>query len=316
MQQQSHKQPTILITGSTGYVCKFLVDKLLKETNFNIVVTYRNKKGNYKENSRLHFEKADLLKPGSFENIFRTYKPAHVIHLASMARVSDGENNPEKVITVNYVASIILAELSIKYGLKSMVFTSSNLAQDAVSVVGIGKFLIEQYFQKLNSKTTKFISLRMPNVIDSNGAVTLIFKKQIKNNQNITITHPDMSRMFVTGERAAELLAYLIVNGINKGVYVSYDKPVKIIDLANIMIKESGKEIVVDIIGMKPGEKLVEKTFSKDEIIKTDIQGLGKIKNYKYNLRLVESAISKINIKEEVKSNKKIQKSFEKLYND
>jgi len=316
MKQQSHKQPTILITGSTGYICKFFVDKVLKETDLNIVVTYRNEIGHYQDNNRLSFERADLLAPTSFENIFSNYKPKYVIHLSAMARVSEGEKYPDKVIRANYLTTIRLAELSIKYEVESMVFTSSNLAQDAVSVVGIGKLLIEQYFQKINSHITKFICLRMPNVIDSNGAVTLIFKRQIDNDQPITITHPDMSRMFVTGERAADFLFYLIKNGINKSVYVSYDEPIKITDLANKMINESGKDIKIEYIGMKVGEKLSEKSFSINEVITTDIPGLGIIKDYKYNLSKIESVIDKLNYKEEVKSNKEIQNSFEKLYND
>ena len=177
MKQQSVNQPTILITGSTGYVCKYFVNKLIEKTDLKIVITYRNKKGNYKHNSRLFFEKADLLKPSSFERIFISHKPRYIVHLAAMARVKDGESYPDKAIEANFIATVKLAELSIKHKAKSMLFTSSNLAQDAVSVVGIGKFLIEQYFQKTNSETTNFISLRMPNVIDSNGAVTLIFKK-------------------------------------------------------------------------------------------------------------------------------------------
>lgn len=313
MKPQNHKQPTILITGSTGYVCKFFVDKLLKETDFNIVVTYRDEKGNYQSNNRLFFEKADLIDSLSFENIFVSYQPKHVIHLAAMARVSDGENFPAKVIRANYIATVTLAELSLKYGVESMVFTSSNLAQDAVSVVGIDKLLTEQFFQKISSQTTKFISLRMPNVIDSNGAVTLIFKNQIENNRPITITHPDMSRMFVTGERAADFLLYLIVSGIDRGVYVSYDKPMKITDLADKMINESGKDIKIEYIGMKVGEKLSEKNFSINEVITTDLPGLGIIKDYKYNLSDIESAIGKLNCIEEVKLNEEIQSSFKKL---
>ena len=316
MKNQNNNQSTILITGSTGYVCKFFVDKLLIETDLNIVLTYRNNKGNYQNNDRLTFEKADLLAPNSFERIFISYKPKHIVHLAAIARVRDGETYPEKVIIANYITTITLSELALKYGVTSMVFTSSNLAQDAVSVVGIGKLLIEQYFQNINSQTTKFISLRMPNVIDSNGSVTLIFKKQIENNKPITITHPDMSRMFVTGERAADFLFYLISNGNDKGVYVSYKKPVKITDLINIMIKDSGNDIKVEYIGMKPGEKLIEKSFTRDDVIPTEISELGMLKNYKYSINQIESAIGKLNNKEELKSNKEIQSSFEKLQDD
>jgi len=303
----------ILITGSTGYVCKYLVSKLLMATNFNIVLTYRLKKGDYKANSRLFFEKANLQDPHSFDYIFTKYSPKYVIHLAAMARVSDGENYPTKAISANLVTTIALSKLSIKYKVKSMIFTSSNLAQDAVSVVGVGKLLVEQYFQKVDSHTTKLICLRMPNVIDSDGAVTLIFKRLIYSNQFVTITHPDMSRLFVTGEKAADLLYYLMCDGVNKSVYVSYEKPIKILNLAEDMIKASGKDIGIKCIGTKPGEKLTEKYFSKDEIITTDIPGLGIIKNYQYNKNQVDLAINMLNGKEGVLFDAKIQSVFKEL---
>ncbi len=313
MAQYTSKEPIILITGSTSFTCRYLVIRLLQQTNCNIILTYKNKKGSYEANNRLFFEKADLLNPHSFEKIFAKYEPKHVIHLAAMARVSDGEKYPAKVIRANVLGTAALTNMSIKYKVESMLFTSSNLAQDAVSVVGIGKLLIEQYFQIINTKTTKLISLRMPNIIDSNGAVTLIFKRQIEENKSITITHPDMSRMFVTGERAAYLLFYLVHNGMNKEVYVSYDKPVKITDLANNMIKESGKDVEIKFIGMKPGEKLTEKSFNIDEVIRTDIHGLGMIEGYNFNKSKTENAINNLNKRKEIRLDKDIQNIFAEL---
>ncbi|MFK5856365.1 MAG: polysaccharide biosynthesis protein [Bacteroidota bacterium] len=303
----------ILITGSTGYVCTHLVSRLLASTKYNIVVTYRTNRGNYNNNDRLTFKKADLLESNSFDYIFANYQIKHVIHLAAMARVSDGENYPEKVIAANLVATINLAKLSVKYNIRSMIFTSSNLAQDAVSVVGLGKLLAEQYFQKIDSNFTRFISLRMPNVIDSNGSVTLIFSRLINENKSITITHPEMSRLFITGEQSAEVLNFLMGNGIDKAVCVSYDKPIKIIDLAQSMILASGKKLDTKFIGMKSGEKLTEKYFTKNEIIPANFPKLGMIKNYKCNINIVESAIESLNKKHGILSNALIQNIFSEI---
>jgi len=311
--QYNDRKTTILITGSTGFVCKYLVKKLLETTNANIVLTYRNSKGKYKQNNRLLFVKVDLLNTDSFNEVFIIHKPDIVIHLAAMARVSDGEKNPVTVLRANLIATVKLMELCVFHNVKSMIYTSSNLAQDAVSVVGIGKFLAEQFAVKLQSSNTKLICLRMPNVIDSNGAVTLIFKKLIKDNQDLTITHPEMSRMFVSGERAADMLIYLINNGIGKRVYVSYDKPVKIVDLAKDMIKESGKIIGIKYIGMKPGEKLTEKHFPMSTIDVTKMLGLGMIKNYNFEDKKIESAINMLNTKEAIRNSKGIQMVFNKL---
>ena len=313
MAQNLRKTPIILITGSTSFVCRYLVASLLSQTDFNIVLTYKDKKGSYEDNSRLFFEKYDLLKPESFDTIIAHYKPKHIVHLAAMARLWEGEKYPNKVIRANVIGSIVLAKLAIKYKAESMIFTSSNLAQDAVSVVGTGKLLLEQYFQKSDSQTTRLISLRMPNVIDSNGSVTLIFKRQIENDQPITVTHPDMSRMFVTGENSAKLLYYLINHGINKGVYVSYEKPLKITDLAENMIKASGKDIKIKYTGIKPGEKLSEKSFTSDEIIKTDIDGLGMIADYKFDKDRSIQAINFLNKTKEIRLDKDIQNIFAEL---
>ncbi len=313
MSQPDNNQAYILITGSTGYVCSYLVDKLLSITSFNIILTYRESKGDYAKNSRLFFEKADLLEPHLFNDIFSKYKPEYVIHLAAMARVSDGENYPVKVINANLVATVILSKLSIVHKVKSMIFTSSNLAQDAVSVVGIAKLLVEQYFQKIDSQSTKLVCLRMPNVIDSNGAVTLIFKRLIENNEFVTITHPDMSRLFVTGEKAADLLYYLMLEGDDKSVCVSYEKPIKIVDLAEDMIEASGKDIGIKCIGMKPGEKLTEKYFSKDEVVATNMSGLGMIKGYYYEKNIVELSLGMLEGRDGVSSDKSIQDIFKEL---
>ncbi len=302
----------ILITGSSSWICSFLVNKLLEQTNFTIVLTYHKNKGDFFTNNRLIFERANLLNPQLFDIIIKKYKPKYVVHLAAMARVNDGETEPEKTVKANLIATAQIAKYAIKYNVDSMIFTSSNLAQDAVSVVGLCKLLSEQYFQLLNSSKTKFVSVRMPNVIDSVGSVTLLFKKLIKNNKPITITHPKMNRMFITGEQAADLLYYLINEGVNKSVYVSYKEPLLIIDLANELIKKSGKSIKIEIIGMKPGEKIMEKGFAKNELIQAK-NGIGIIETYEYNCELVTKSIKKLNTVPSILGSKSIQDFFSNL---
>lgn len=307
-------QKTILITGSTSYIAKYVVDEILSSTNFNIVLTYRSSLGNYPDNNRITFEKADLLVVDEFENIFEKYKPDYFIHLAAMARVSDGETQPLMSINANFVASYRLIDLCSKFSVNSCLLMSSNLAQGAVSTVGISKFLMEQYVQKITKNQSKFICYRVPNVIDSNGAVTNIFRHQINNNLPITITHPDMSRLFITGTDVGKEILYLLINGKDKGIYVSYKEPTKIIDLASSMIRKSGKEIPINIIGMKPGEKLTEHSFSDNDVYQTDIQYLGLLRSYDYNPISVKEAIDKLNMKEEIRQNQKLQQSLASLF--
>ena len=296
------KVKTVLITGSTGYVCGYVIREILEFTNFNIIATYRNHKGDYPPNKRLIFEKANLLIKDSFEYIFEKHNPDYLIHLAAMARVADGESQPVASLNANLITPISLIKLCKKYNLESAVIASSNLAQNAISTVGISKLLLELYTQKINTDNTRFICYRVPNVIDSNGAVTHIFRRQISNNKPITITHPEMSRMFTTGNQAAKEILYLLSSGTNKGIFVSYKKPTKITELAERMIADSGKKIDIEYIGIKPGEKLTEHSFSENEVIPTDIPFLGKLKETGFNEELVGNAMAKLISKNEIVS--------------
>ncbi len=300
----------ILITGSSSYVGYYLIKKLLQHPDFDIVATFRENKGDHEKNDRIIFEYADLMKPESYDPLFQKHQPDYVIHLAALTRVKDGENLPVNAVISNYEASKHIIDLSISSGVKTIITTSSNLAQDSVSVVGITKYLTEQYVCDLETKKTTVVSLRMPNVIDSNGSVTNIFRDQIKNNQTVTITHPDMCRMFVSGSRSAELLFFILLNPVNKAVYVSTDEPVKILDLAKSMIVESGKDLQIEYIGIKPGEKIVEKSFTEDQTIRTKLPGLGIIKNSIGNKKQVLEVIDILNEREELLLSDKIQSIF------
>ncbi len=310
----SHTNKTVLITGSTSFIAKYLIKEILSTTDYNIVATYRKSTGDHKQNIRLKFEKADLLKPESFEKVYAKHKPVHMVHLAAMARVSDGESSPVLSFKANFIATVKLIDLCIKHNVQSSVIVSSNLAQNAVSTVGISKLLVEQYIQSKHDTNEKMICYRVPNVIDSKGAVTNIFRRQISEGRPITITHPDMSRLFITGPQSAREILYLLKNGKNKGVYVSYKEPVKILQMAKQMIDESGKDIPIEIIGMKPGEKLTEHSFSVEDLILSDLQFLGMVKDYNYRSDLVDQAIKDLNSKEEIRNNIDVQKFLNTLF--
>lgn len=306
---------TVLITGSTGFVANHLIERLILNTDYSIVLTYRNERGSFYNENRIIFEKADLLHPDVFDKIITKYKPDYVVHLAAMARVADGVNHPTESVYANLIATICLTEICIKHKVKAVVSASSNLAQDPVSVVGISKFLSEQFFINKESNDTKLISFRVPNVIDSNGAVTNVFRRLIANNKPITITHPDMSRMFISGDAAAEWIHYLMENGDQNGVYVSYGKPTKITDLAKNNLLEANKNLPITFIGIKAGEKLTEHCFSENDIVKTDIPFLGKLKTYNYDKSSVEKSINTIIDKVETDQKKKIYSFLHSAFN-
>jgi len=282
----------ILITGACGFVGQQLIIHLLENTSAVLLICCREKNKFPKPNKRLVFLEADLLRPNSFGSIFQQFKPRHVIHLAALARFRQGEENPELAVQTNFYGSRFLIDLAIKHEVESFLFLSSNLAREPKSVVGITKLLTENYIQQQNSTTTRLMSLRLPNVPDSPGSVTLIFKKQIDNNEDITITHHEMSRVFVSCEEAAKYILFLLEDGKDKETFIVSKSAQRITDLAQQMIKESGKSIAIKYIGMQPGEKLEEEPYKAEDLKKTGISGLSLFSKNGKNQEEVENSIS------------------------
>ena len=278
--KHSEKTEYLLITGASSFIGTFLIEKLLTETNFELVVTGRNPISiSEVKNTRVHFEEMDLLQPDSFAKVFTKYRISGIFHLAALARLSEGENEPIQSIRINYIASVELIRLSIQHQVKTFVFTSSDLARQPTSVVGMCKFLVEDAFRKIQSVNNQFITIRLANVIDSPGAVTLIFKRQIEQGDPVTITEPGMSRRFITGPQAAEFIYHAYLFGQHNDLFVSTDKAVIITDLAHQLMRQMEKTVPIWYIGAKPGERLSEKGYLDGEVYPTSLSGLGKLRN-------------------------------------
>ena len=274
----------LLITGASGFTGNFLIEKLLNETSLDMVVTGRNQDSiSEVKNPRVHFEEMDLLRPDSFAKVFTNYHISAIFHLGALARLSEGENDPIRSIRINYIASVELVRLSLQHHVKTFVFTSSDLARQATSVVGMCKYLVEDAFRKMKERSTQFITIRLANVIDSPGAVTLIFKKQIEQGEPVTITDRRMSRRFVTGHQAAEFIYNTYLFGQHNDLFVSTDKAVIITDLALRLMRQMNKTVPIRYIGAKPGERLSEKGYSAQEVYPTSMSGLGKLRNNLYD---------------------------------
>lgn len=268
------KRYSILITGACGFIGSHLVRHLLRTTKARLLVCCRDKSGFPKPNERLSLFETDLLRPNSFGSIFQQHKPKHVIHLAALARLREGEENPLLAVQTNFFGSCFLIDLAIKHQTESFIFLSSNLAREPKSVVGITKLFVENYLQQQPSSPTRLMTLRLPNVPGSPASVSLIFKKQIENNQEITITDPEMSRVFVGLDETSAFIHYLLKNGKNKDTFVVTQKPTKITELAQRMIEDSGKDIRIKYIGIQAGEKLQEEAYPDEFLTKTAVDGL------------------------------------------
>ena len=266
------QQKTILVTGACGFVGTHLVRYLLRNREFDkIVVCCRDRKAAatiFKNSEKLILTESDLAKPSTYQTIFKTHAPDYVIHLAAIARFKQGEENPEATIKTNLFGTVELLKLAKQYETEKVLIASSNLARNPKGVTGASKYLIEAYIT--NIKPFPEVSfIRLPNVIDSPGAVTLLFKAQIEKELPITITDKRMSRKFVTPSEAAHDLIFALLNGNHGDIFINNKPSTPIIELAQKMIDESGKSIPIQLIGMRPGEKLQEEDYPEGTIVAT-----------------------------------------------
>jgi FlaA1/EpsC-like NDP-sugar epimerase len=213
----------------------------------------------------------DVTRANRVEEVFSTYKPQIVFHAAAYKHVPMMENNPSESIFTNVSGTKNLADLSDQYKVEKFVMVSTDKAVNPTNVMGASKRIAEIYTQSLSKKSnTKFITTRFGNVLGSNGSVIPRFRQQIENGGPITITHPDITRFFMTIPEACQLVLEAGAMG-NGGEIFIFDmgESVKIVDLAKKMIKLSGltldKDISITYTGLRPGEKLYEELLADHE---------------------------------------------------
>lgn len=221
---------------------------------------------------KTQFILADITNKERMETLFQEYHFSMVYHAAAYKHVPLVEDNPNEGTLVNVLGSKILALLSSKYQVNRFVMVSTDKAVNPTNVMGATKRTAElfvQALQRVEGNTTKFITTRFGNVLGSNGSVIPHFKKQIEAGGPVTITHPEITRYFMTIPEACELVLTAGIMGDGGEIYVfDMGEPVKIVDLAHRMIKLSGYEPNIDIkviySGLRPGEKLYEELLSDD----------------------------------------------------
>lgn len=213
----------------------------------------------------------DVKDRNKLQEIFSCNCPDVVFHAAAHKHVPMMERHPEEAIKNNILGTKNIAELSDKYGVKTFILISTDKAVNPSSVMGASKRIAEMLIQDINkTSNTRFAAVRFGNVLGSRGSVVPIFKKQIERGGPVTITHIDMKRYFMTIPEAVELVIQAGAIAEGGEIFVlDMGEPVKIIDLANDLIKlygyEPGKDIQIEFTGIRPGEKLYEELFSTGE---------------------------------------------------
>lgn len=219
-----------------------------------------------------------ITKADRMENIFKTFLPEYVFHAAAYKHVPMMEDNPCESIQNNVLGTKILADLSVKYGVRRFVMVSTDQAVNPTNVMGCSKRICEVYVQSLNKAErdgvvkgqTQFITTRFGNVLGSNGSVIPIFERQIKAGGPVTVTDPNIIRYFMLIPEACELVLEAGTKGEGGEIFVfDMGKPVRIADLARRMIELSGaKGVEIKYTGLRDGEKLYEEVLSESEATK------------------------------------------------
>ena len=209
--------------------------------------------------------------------VFDKYRPDYVFHAAAYKHVPMMEDNPSEAVLNNIAGTKIIADCSVKYGVKKFVMVSTDKAVNPTNVMGCSKRICEIYVQSLDqaikvkksesSARTQFVTTRFGNVLGSNGSVIPLFREQIKNGGPVTVTDENIVRFFMLIPEACKLVLEAGTKGNGGEIFVfDMGQPVKIVDLANRMIKLSGaKNVKIKFTGLRPGEKLYEEVLNELE---------------------------------------------------
>lgn len=223
------------------------------------------------------------------EAIFSTFKPDYVFHAAAYKHVPMMEPNPSEAVMNNIYGTKVIADLSVKYGVKKFVMVSTDKAVNPTNVMGCSKRICEIYVQSLNNTQDKcqFVTTRFGNVLGSNGSVIPLFKEQIKRGGPVTVTDERIVRFFMLIPEACKLVLEAGTKGNGGEIFVfDMGEPVKIIDLAKRMIALSGaKNVEIKITGLRDGEKLYEEVLNELEGTKPSFHDkirIADVRQYKY----------------------------------
>ena len=273
------EQKVILVTGAAGSIGSEISRQLMTYNVKKLILLDQAESDLYELDNSCHRHKdkgyhyviGDVRNEERLEEIIKFFKPDLIFHAAAYKHVPLMEANPYESVMTNVKGTKILADLAVKYEVEKFVMISTDKAVNPTNVMGATKRIAELYVSYLNNLySTQFIVTRFGNVLGSNGSVIPLFKRQIQEGGPLTVTHPDITRYFMTIPEACQLVLEAGVMGNGGEIFVfDMGKSVKIFDLAKKIIRLSGlsypDDIDIKIVGLRPGEKIFEELLLDDE---------------------------------------------------
>ncbi|MBR6729217.1 MAG: polysaccharide biosynthesis protein, partial [Clostridia bacterium] len=270
----------VLVTGGGGSIGSELCRQIAKHQPKKLLILdiYENNAYDIQNELKAHFPDLDLRvliasvrERKRIEEIFATYRPSLVFHAAAHKHVPLMEDDPREAVKNNVFGTLNVAECADKYGVSKFVLISTDKAVNPTNVMGATKRICEMIVQSLDKNSqTEFAAVRFGNVLGSNGSVIPLFKRQIAEGGPVTVTHKDITRFFMTIPEAAQLVLQAASYASGGEIFVlDMGEPVKIYDLATNLIRlsglEVGKDIEIEVTGLRPGEKLYEELMMETE---------------------------------------------------
>jgi len=273
---------TVLVTGAGGSIGSELCRQIARLGPQRLILVDQGETALFEIERELVDERgfapsvpvlADVKSRTKVRQVFERYQPGVVFHAAAYKHVPLMEANPLESVRNNALATRVVCEAAVEFGAKRFVLVSTDKAVNAKTVMGQSKALCEWIVESYGARedvSTRFLGVRFGNVLGSSGSVIPIFRRQIAKGGPVTVTHPEMTRYFMTIPEAASLVIQAGAIGGRGDVFVlDMGEPVKIIDLAKQMIRLSGKDpdrdVPIEIVGTRPGEKLHEELWGEGE---------------------------------------------------
>jgi FlaA1/EpsC-like NDP-sugar epimerase len=318
------KGKRICITGAAGSIGRELVRQVIQYFPESIIAIDQAESALYElerelavmpTKTRITTFVADITNKDRIAAIFKEQRPEIVYHAAAYKHVPMMESNPSEAVSCNILGTKILADLSVENQVRKFVMISTDKAVNPTNVMGCSKRIAEIYVQSLNNERsnsrTAFVTTRFGNVLGSNGSVIPLFKKQIEYGGPITVTHPEITRFFMTIPEACQLVLEAGTMGRGGEIFIfDMGKSIKILDLARKMIWLSGlqpdRDIEIHFTGLREGEKLFEELLAKEEnTIPTHHEKImiAKVQEYSYGEinKYIELFIDLVNDRNELK---------------